>query len=187
MPLPAYPVLRPLSALATAAAAPVRAGRPPAGAPEAGPVPGRAVPAGRERSAGPEPVTLPPVGDRAGFARARRFTRDTPRDWSLEHRADDAVLVVAEPAASAAAHAAPSGDGTVQAVPGLALEPGAPLVTVSGPGEDAPVTTPPADRSPREDGCGLRIAATLAGTWGRQSRPPTGKTVRAASPARPLT
>ncbi|MGP2436310.1 ATP-binding protein [Streptomyces sp. JW3] len=174
MPSSAYPVLRPLSELA-AADAPVW------------PVPPAPRERPRPRGHGPAPTGLRLVCDRTGFARARAFTRETLRGWSLEHRADDAVLVVAELAANAAAHAAPAAAGPAEALLEISLEQGALLLTVTDPGDDAPVPAPADDRALREHGRGLHIVDTLADTWGWLPRPPMGKTVWARLPARPLT
>ncbi|MEU4659942.1 ATP-binding protein [Streptomyces sp. NPDC023723] len=173
MPSSAYPVLRPLSELA-AADAPIR---PVAPAPRERP---------RPRDHGPA-AGLRLVCDRAGFARARAFTRETLRGWSLADRADDAVLVVAELAANAAAHAAPAVAGPAEVRLGISLVPGALLLSVTDPGDDAPVPAPADDRVLREHGRGLHIVDTLADTWGWLPRPPRGKTVWARLPARPPT
>ncbi|WP_320779959.1 ATP-binding protein [Streptomyces sp. CRN 30] len=178
MPSPASPALRPLSALA--ARTQDGAGQLPAG-------PGQfASPeASRPRDRRAAAVSLCLACDRAGFARARAFTRDTLRDWRLEERTDDAVLVVTELAANAAVHGTAAGDGPAEFRLGLSLEPGVLTLTVSDPGTDAPVPAPADDRSLPEHGRGLRIVDALADVWGWVPGPAPGKTVFARLPARP--
>ncbi|MGV9292193.1 ATP-binding protein [Streptomyces sp. NPDC003719] len=123
-----------------------------------------------------------------GFARARTFTRDTLRRWSLDHRGDDAVLVITELAANAVAHAAPSA-ATDRPEIGLALtlRPNRLLLSVSDAGGGVPVRTSSDDRDLREHGRGLCIVEALAEDWGWTPRPPAGKTVWAALSTRTLT
>ncbi|MFD5803856.1 ATP-binding protein [Streptomyces sp. NPDC127020] len=124
-----------------------------------------------------------------GFARARVFTRDTLRAWSLDHRGDDAVLVITELVSNAVAHAVPSAAaGSAPEIRlGLALDPGHLTLTVSDPGDDAPVFQPFDDSALREHGRGLYIVDALAEEWGWTPRPPAGKTVWAKLPTSPLT
>lgn len=114
-----------------------------------------------------------------GFARARAFTRETLTCWSLDHRSDDATLVITELAANAVAHAVlrPAADGAAEVWLGLSLDPAHLLVTVSDPGDDPPAYTPTDVSALREHGRGLYIVDALAEEWGWTSRPPAGKTV----------
>ncbi|MFB7656848.1 MULTISPECIES: ATP-binding protein [unclassified Streptomyces] len=123
-----------------------------------------------------------------GFARARVFTRDTLSGWSLDHRGDDAVLVITELVSNAVAHALPSAAaGPPEVRLGLALDPGHLTLTVSDPGDGAPVFQPFDDSALREHGRGLCIVDALAEEWGWTPRPPAGKTVWAKLSTRPLT
>ncbi|MEU9170395.1 ATP-binding protein [Streptomyces sp. NPDC048420] len=114
-----------------------------------------------------------------GFARARAFTRETLSRWSLDHRSDDATLVITELAANAVAHAvlAPAAGGAAEVWLGLALDPAHLLVSVSDPGDTPPAYTPADVSALREHGRGLYIVDALAQEWGWTSRPPAGKTV----------
>ncbi|MFV0132201.1 ATP-binding protein [Streptomyces sp. HMX87] len=155
------------------------------------------VPADRPRSAaqerrrpsgdGPVPAVLRVTCSAEGFARARAFTRDTLRGWALDHRCDDAVLVITELASNAVAHAVPTAAGTNEIGLGLTLDPGFLTLTVSDPGDDAPVYAPSGGASLREHGRGLCIVDALADEWGWTPRPPAGKTVWAKLSTRPLT
>ncbi|MFJ5036691.1 ATP-binding protein [Streptomyces parvulus] len=123
-----------------------------------------------------------------GFARARVFARDTLRGWSLDHRADDAVLVITELVSNAVAHAVPSAPaGPPEVRLGLSLDPGHLTLAVSDPGDDAPVFHPCDDTALREHGRGLYIVDALAQEWGWTPRSPAGKTVWAKLSTRPLT
>lgn len=123
-----------------------------------------------------------------GFARARVFTRDTLRGWSLDHRGDDAVLVVTELVSNAVTHAVPSpATGAPEIRLGLALDSGDLTLTVSDPGDDMPVFHPSDGSALREHGRGLCIVDALAEEWGWTPRPPAGKTVWATLSTRPLT
>jgi anti-sigma regulatory factor (Ser/Thr protein kinase) len=114
-----------------------------------------------------------------GFARARAFTRETLSCWSLDHRSDDATLVITELAANAVAHAVlrPAASGVAEVWLGLSLDPAHLLVTVSDPGDEPPAYTPADVTALREHGRGLYIVDALAQEWGWTSRPPAGKTV----------
>ncbi|WP_030420470.1 ATP-binding protein [Streptomyces sp. SCSIO 75703] len=143
----------------------------------------------RPSAARPASAALRITCTREGFARARAFTRDTLRAWSLEHRGDDAVLVLTELATNAVAHAGPPAGsaGTPEVRLGLALDPGYLTLTVSDPGEDAPVFLPSDESALREHGRGLGIVDALSEVWGWTPRTPAGKTVWAKLPTRPLT
>ncbi|MEV5427903.1 ATP-binding protein [Streptomyces sp. NPDC052701] len=132
----------------------------------------------------PQPSSAPPAFavlsiecSREGFARARSFTRDTLRVWSLGHRSDDAALVVAELTANAATHAARRIAGAPDIRLGLRLDPAHLLLTVSDPDDDPPVRACSADSPLEEHGRGLCIVDALAETWGWSPTPPAGKTV----------
>jgi anti-sigma regulatory factor (Ser/Thr protein kinase) len=114
-----------------------------------------------------------------GFARARAFTRETLSCWSLDHRSDDATLVITELAANAVAHAVlrPAAGGAAEVWLGLSFDPSHLLVTVSDPGDEPPACTPGDVTALRENGRGLYIVDALAQEWGWTSRPPAGKTV----------
>lgn len=153
------------------------------------PLPLPTVPAGRPAPEEPaRPVS--PQGDAAnsaalrvrchaeGFALARAFTRDTLRRWSLEHRSDDASLVITELAANAVAHAMPrSAVAEAQVWLGIRLAPAHVLLSVSDPGDAAPEFTLTDCSGLQESGRGLFIVDTLADEWGWTLRPPVGKTV----------
>ncbi|WP_237518785.1 ATP-binding protein, partial [Streptomyces sp. SID5910] len=136
----------------------------------------------------PAPAVLSIVCSGEGFARARRFTRDTLRRWSLDDHGDDAVLVITELAANAVAHAVPTAATDRPEIRlALSLHPGRLMLSVSDPGDDAPVRTSSDDCDLREHGRGLSIVDALAEEWGWTPRPPAGKTVWATLSTRPLT
>jgi anti-sigma regulatory factor (Ser/Thr protein kinase) len=115
-----------------------------------------------------------------GFALARAFTRDTLRRWSLDHRSDDAALVVTELAANAVAHAVPrarAAAGEEAVWLGILLDPAHLLLTVSDPGDTPPRVTAADDSALQEHGRGLCIVDALAEEWGWTPNPPIGKTV----------
>ncbi|MFL9653165.1 ATP-binding protein [Streptomyces sp. PB17] len=145
--------------------------------------------AGRSASGGrPAAAALRVACGGEGFARARVFTRDTLRGWSLDHRGDDAVLVITELISNALTHAVPSAAADAPEVGlGLALGPGVLTLTVSDPGDNAPVFNPSDGSALREHGRGLCIVDALAEEWGWTPRPPAGKTVWATLSTRSLT
>ncbi|MFE1325917.1 ATP-binding protein [Streptomyces sp. NPDC058741] len=114
---------------------------------------------------------------REGFARARSFTRDTLRRWSLDHRCDDTTLVVTELATNAATHAAPETPGAPEILLAFRLDPAFLLVTVSDPDDRLSVRAPAADPALEEHGRGLCIVDALSEAWGWTTTPPAGKTV----------
>jgi hypothetical protein len=122
---------------------------------------------------------------REGFARARTFTRETLRGWSLDHCGDDAAVVVTELAANAARHALPFTSGGADLWLGLALDAAHLVLTVSDPCDSLPVPASRAGSDLAEGGRGLCIVEALAEEWGWAPRPPAGKTVWAKLPARP--
>ncbi|MFI2510807.1 ATP-binding protein [Streptomyces sp. NPDC018972] len=170
---PAHPLLRP-----PATAAIRTSGRGTAAADPRRPVPETA----RHASAS---VTLRLARGREALARARSFTRDTLRDWSLGHHCDDATLVITELTANAVTHAAPRCAGAPDIRLGFRLEPAHLLLTVSDPDDHPPVRTPGAGSGLEEDGRGLRIVAALSEGWGWTPTPPAGKTVWARLSTRP--
>ncbi|MFE1029382.1 ATP-binding protein [Streptomyces sp. NPDC058818] len=123
-----------------------------------------------------------------GFARARVFTRDTLSGWSLDRHADDAVLVITELVSNAVRHAVPSAAADAPEVRlGLALDWDHLTLTVSDPGDNAPVFAPSGISALQEHGRGLCIVDALAEEWGWTPRPPAGKTVWVKLSTRPLT
>ncbi|MCL7368952.1 ATP-binding protein [Streptomyces ardesiacus] len=137
---------------------------------------------------GPAPAVLHVACDGEGFARARGFTRDTLHGWSLDHCGDDAVLVVTELVSNAVKHAVPSAPaGAPEVRLGLALGRARLTLTVSDPGDNAPVFQPSDGCALREHGRGLGIVDALAEEWGWAPRPPAGKTVWATLSTRTLT
>ncbi|MEU9517407.1 ATP-binding protein [Streptomyces sp. NPDC048224] len=191
MPSPAHPTLRSPGEVVSEAGASSRS----AGLPY--PVPGSA-----RRTDGvmpaPYPRALAPAGRTAtaalrvacsgeGFARARVFTRDTLRGWSLEHCGDDAVLVITELVSNAVTHAVPSAAaGAPEVGLGLVLDAARLTLTVSDSGDNAPVFHPSDGSALQEHGRGLCIVDALAEEWGWAPRPPAGKTVWATLSTRPL-
>ncbi|MFC8146388.1 ATP-binding protein [Streptomyces paradoxus] len=192
MPSPAQHVLRPPSEAAAHAGAPGASHAFPAG-------PHTASPYGAPPSV---PRTLPQFSgalsasaalrvecSREGFARARSFTRDTLHGWSLDHRCDDATLVITELTANAATHAAPRASdapGAPEIRLGFLLDPSHLLVTVSD-RDDHPPVYRPAGLGLEEHGRGLCIVDALSEEWGWTPSPPAGKTVWARLSTRPAT
>ncbi|MEU0177224.1 ATP-binding protein [Streptomyces massasporeus] len=123
---------------------------------------------------------------REGFARARSFTRDILCGWSLDHRCDDATLVITELTANAATHAARRCPGVPEIRLGFLLDPTHLLVTVADADDHPPVYTP-AGVSLEEHGRGLCIVDALSEEWGWAPTPPAGKTVWARLSTRPAT
>ncbi|MBZ6088173.1 ATP-binding protein [Streptomyces olivaceus] len=149
-----------------------------------GAAPYGARPAGTDRSGA---VVLRVACSHEGFARARVFTRDTLRAWSLEHCGDDAALVVTELVTNAVTHAVPSAAaGAPEVRLGLVRDPGHLTLAVSDSGDNVPVFDPSDDAAFGEHGRGLGIVDALAEEWGWTPRPPAGKTVWAKLPTRPL-
>ncbi|GAB2757661.1 hypothetical protein GCM10027072_64770 [Streptomyces bullii] len=124
--------------------------------------------------------------NREGLARVRSFTRDTLHVWSLDHRCDDATLVITELAANAATHALPRTPEAREIRLGFRLGPAYLLLTVSDPDDNPPVYAPTAD-SLEEHGRGLGIVDALSEAWGWSPTPPSGKTVWARLSTRPPT
>jgi anti-sigma regulatory factor (Ser/Thr protein kinase) len=123
-----------------------------------------------------------------GFARARAFTRDTLRSWSLEHRGDDATLVITELAANAVEHAVPQAPACEADVwLGLLLARAHLVLTVSDPADEPPDYMPTDGSALWEHGRGLCIVDALAEEWGWTSHPQAGKTVWATLSISPPT
>ncbi|MFF5159358.1 ATP-binding protein [Streptomyces sp. NPDC000348] len=171
---PAHPLLRPPAAAVTRTG-----GRGTAAGPR------RPLPVPVTARPGSASVTLRLACGREGLARARCFTRDTLRDWSLGHHCDDATLVITELAANAVIHAAPRCAGAPDIRLGFHLEPTHLLLTVSDPDDRPPVRRPGAGPGPEEHGRGLRIVDALSEGWGWTPTPPAGKTVWARLSTRP--
>ncbi|MFD5285290.1 ATP-binding protein [Streptomyces rubrogriseus] len=192
MPSPAHPTLRSPGEPVSEAGATTRSGGLPYPVRATA---GRAVPpssaphASRPARGGrPTAAVLRVACSGEGFARARVFTRDTLRGWSLDHLGDDAVLVITELVSNALTHAVPPSvaDGPEIRL-GLALGTGRLTLTVSDHGDNAPRFDPSDGSALREHGRGLCIVDALAEEWGWTPRPPAGKTVWAALSTRPLT
>ncbi|MFF8941455.1 ATP-binding protein [Streptomyces sp. NPDC014864] len=133
-----------------------------------------------------ESATLRIECGREGFARVREFTRATLRSWSLEHRADDATLVVTELAANAATHAVPwTPAGAADVWLRLVLEDAHLVLSVHDPCDSRAVPAPVSGSDLAEHGRGLCIVDALAEEWGWAPHPPTGKTVWAKLPTLP--
>ena len=139
------------------------------------------------KTAGPASAALRVVCSREGLARARSFTRDTLRLWSLDHRCDDATLVVVELTANAATHAIPRCAGAPDVRLGFRREPAHLLLTVSDPDDHPPVRVPGACSLLEEHGRGLDIVDALSEAWGWIPTPPAGKTVWARLSTHPST
>jgi hypothetical protein len=113
-----------------------------------------------------------------GFARARAFTHDTLRCWSLDHCSDDAALVITELAANAVEHAVPRAPVREAEVwLALLLAPANLVLSVSDPCDNPPEYMPTDGSALREHGRGLCIVDVLAEEWGWTPDPPVGKTV----------
>ncbi|GAA2252275.1 hypothetical protein GCM10010145_19990 [Streptomyces ruber] len=131
-------------------------------------------------------VAFPISGGPQCFARARDFTRDTLRRWSLDHRCDDTVTVVTELTANAVTHALPHAPaGAAEVWLGLALGPGHVLCAVADPADAPPVVRRPEDNLFEENGRGLHLIGALSERWGWLEGSPAGKTVWALLPAAP--
>jgi anti-sigma regulatory factor (Ser/Thr protein kinase) len=106
---------------------------------------------------------------------ARRFTRNTLREWGLASLADDAEAIVGEFVANAVSHAAPP------SVPGQSLglrllrRTGEVMCAVLDPSDSAPVLRMP-DRN-EEAGRGLQMVDALSDVWGWSPVTGRGKAV----------
>jgi hypothetical protein len=117
------------------------------------------------------PLGLSPQSGRA----ARRFTRNTLREWGLASLADDAEAIVGEFVANAISHAARA------ALPGQSLglrllrRTGEVMCAVLDPSDNAPVLRMP-DRN-EEAGRGLQMVDALSDVWGWSPVTGRGKAV----------
>jgi len=115
-------------------------------------------------------VVACPLGRGPQAARAaRRFTRNTIREWGLPSLADDAETIIGEFVANAVMHAATVGaehSAAVRDPVGLRLmrRAGEVMCAVLDPSDDAPVLKEPAGVD--EGGRGLRMVDALSDIWG---------------------
>ena len=121
-------------------------------------------------------VVAYPLGTGAQSGRtARRFTRNTLKDWGLTSLADDAEAIVGEFVANAVSH------GARAALPGQALglrllrRTGEVMCAVLDPSDSAPVLRMP-DRN-EEAGRGLQMVDALSDVWGWSPVTGRGKAV----------
>lgn len=110
----------------------------------------------------------------SSVATARRFVRDTLRDWGIDEPMDDALLVVSELAANALTHAESSYRLRLAAI-GAALR-----IEVEDDGTGTPEPQPLTDTE--EHGRGLHLVGALAASWGMDSAASGGKRVWAELP-----
>jgi anti-sigma regulatory factor (Ser/Thr protein kinase) len=107
---------------------------------------------------------------------ARKFTRNTLREWGLASLADDAEAIVGEFVANAVSHGA---QATAEAGQPLGLRllrrTGEVMCAVLDPSDTAPVLRVP-DRS-EEDGRGLQMVDALSDVWGWSPVTGRGKAV----------
>ncbi|MGD0243850.1 MAG: ATP-binding protein [Streptosporangiaceae bacterium] len=109
---------------------------------------------------------------------ARKFTRNTLREWGLSALADDAEAIVGEFVANAVSHAARAAAAIESGQPlGLRLlrRTGEVMCAVLDPSDNAPVLREP-DRS-EEDGRGLQMVDALSDVWGWSPVTGRGKAV----------
>src|ERR1700755_682718 len=107
---------------------------------------------------------------------ARKFTRNTLKEWGLGTLADDAEAIVGEVVANAVSHAAPSAEEPGQPL-GLRLlrRTGEVMCAVLDPSDRAPVLRMP-DRN-EEAGRGLQMVDALSDVWGWSPVTGRGKAV----------
>ncbi len=124
-------------------------------------------------------VAVCPLGVNAQSGRmARRFTRNTLREWGLVSLADDAEVIVGEFVANAVSHAARAACDTGSGQPiGLRLlrRTGEVMCAVLDPSDCAPVLKAP-DRD-EEAGRGLQMVDALSDVWGWSPVTGRGKAV----------
>jgi anti-sigma regulatory factor (Ser/Thr protein kinase) len=109
---------------------------------------------------------------------ARKFTRNTLREWGLAALADDAEAIVGEFVANAVSHAARAVAAVESGQPvGLRLlrRTGEVMCAVLDPSDTAPVLRTP-DRS-EEAGRGLQMVDALSDVWGWSPVTGRGKAV----------
>jgi anti-sigma regulatory factor (Ser/Thr protein kinase) len=116
------------------------------------------------------------LGPTAQSARtARRFTRNTLKDWGLASLADDAEAIVGEFVANAVSHATrPSRSGQPLGLR-LLRRTGEVMCAVLDPSDSAPVLRVP-DRT-EERGRGLQMVDALSDVWGWSPVTGRGKAV----------
>ncbi len=121
-------------------------------------------------------VAACPLGANAQSGRtARRFTRNTLREWGLLSLADDAEVIVGEFVANAVSHAALAGGAGQQIGLRLLRRTGEVMCAVLDPSDSAPVLKAP-DRS-EEAGRGLQMVDALSDVWGWSPVTGRGKAV----------
>jgi len=124
-------------------------------------------------------VVAYPLGTGAQSGRtARRFTRNTLKDWGLTSLADDAEAIVGEFVANAVSHAARPAPAVESGQPlGLRLlrRTGEVMCAVLDPSDVAPVLRMP-DRD-EEAGRGLQMVDALSDVWGWSPVTGRGKAV----------
>ena len=109
---------------------------------------------------------------------ARKFTRNTLREWGLAALADDAEAIVGEFVANAVSHAARAAAAVESGQPlGLRLlrRTGEVMCAVLDPSDTAPVLRAP-DRN-EEAGRGLQMVDALSDVWGWSPVTGRGKAV----------
>jgi hypothetical protein len=109
---------------------------------------------------------------------ARKFTRNTLREWGLASLADDAEAIVGEFVANAVSHAARAAAAVESGQPlGLRLlrRTGEVMCAVLDPSDTAPVLRAP-DRN-EEAGRGLQMVDALSDVWGWSPVTGRGKAV----------
>jgi anti-sigma regulatory factor (Ser/Thr protein kinase) len=121
-------------------------------------------------------VAACPLGPNAQSGRtARRFTRNTLKEWGLSSLADDAEAIVGEFVANAVSHAARSvGPGQTLGLR-LLRRTGEVMCAVLDPSDKAPVLRVP-DRA-EEAGRGLQMVDALSDVWGWSPVTGRGKAV----------
>ena len=117
------------------------------------------------------PLGLSPQSGRA----ARRFTRNTLREWDLTSLADDAEAIVGEFVANAVSHAARSAASGQPLGLRLLRRTGEVMCAVLDPSDKAPVLRMP-DRT-EEAGRGLQMVDALSDVWGWSPVTGRGKAV----------
>jgi CheY-like chemotaxis protein/anti-sigma regulatory factor (Ser/Thr protein kinase) len=127
---------------------------------------------GRPAARGEAVLDLP--DDLSSVAVARRFVRETLREWGIDASVDDAMLVVSELAANALTHAESSYRVRLAAAgPALRIE-------VEDDGAGTPEPQPLTDTE--EHGRGLHLVGALAASWGMEAGESGGKRVWAELP-----
>jgi len=106
---------------------------------------------------------------------ARRFTRNTLRDWGLTSLADDAEAIVGEFVANAVSHAARAAGPGHSIGLRLLRRTGEVMCAVLDPSDSAPVLKVP-DRT-EEAGRGLQMVDALSDVWGWSPVTGRGKAV----------